>query len=45
MARIVINNVPDEFKIKFKVLCAKKKIDMQEYALKAIQEKIQREGG
>ena len=41
--RIVISNVDGDFKRKFKSYCADKDVDMQDFALEAIKEKIKRE--
>lgn len=43
--RIVISNVEAEFKRQFKSYCASKDVDMQDFALEAIREKIEREKG
>jgi hypothetical protein len=38
-----IKEVPDELHLKFKLLCVKKKITMNNYLLKLLEEEVERE--
>ena len=39
-----IREVPDELHLKFKLLCVKKKITMNNYLLKLVEKEVEKEG-